>query len=440
MSKMLKDYVGNYIDEIDRNVYEINCNDFFTLSKINNSLRKMIVKEKHDFIDSGYKLSEDDLFLVRTMGELPDDLVYRSFANSGKFTMMKNPFERIMEDYNLSEQEIEDNKLVCPIFRDTVHFSINGIVSNLWYTDNFTDRGVVVIEPLKNHSDKLINVNPVDSFIDVGESDEPIKDNAVFIMDKNVYNNLSQEVKKKIRENKLYLFDSKKYSINDNSDEYMFNSPLEMITDMVICHNGNLPQHSISQSYLRSESCSYEGEHYSDKEYLKMFTDLIDKVSMNMFGISYYKLNEEIKSKRETDKDNYGVFHSDTDYFDKEISINYNNRLSTIKKYLQVLHDKLGLSDEMFEYIYKRYCRYVELNFSKGAYGGRGTHRLSLINRDDACDFIDKVSLDIFLMVTKEFNSYEKDLLDKQARKHQVSSIFNDDDSKEDEHLKKSVL
>ena len=36
MSKMLKDYVGNYIDEIDRNVYEINCNDFFTLSKINN--------------------------------------------------------------------------------------------------------------------------------------------------------------------------------------------------------------------------------------------------------------------------------------------------------------------------------------------------------------------------------------------------------------------
>ena len=220
MSKMLKDYVGNYIDEIDRNVYEINCNDFFTLSKINNSLRKMIVKEKQDFIDSGYKLSEDDLFLVRTMDELPDDLVYRSFANSGKFTMMKNPFERIMEDYNLSEQEIEDNKLVCPIFRDTVHFSINGIVSNLWYTDNFTDRGVVVIEPLKNHSDKLINVNPVDSFIDVGESDEPIKDNAVFIMDKNVYNNLSQEVKKKIRENKLYLFDSKKYSINDNTEEW----------------------------------------------------------------------------------------------------------------------------------------------------------------------------------------------------------------------------
>ena len=108
MSKMLKDYVGNYIDEIDRNVYEINCNDFFTLSKINNSLRKMIVKEKQDFIDSGYKLSEDDLFLVRTMDELPDDLVYRSFANSGKFTMMKNPFERIMEDYNLSEQEMFD--------------------------------------------------------------------------------------------------------------------------------------------------------------------------------------------------------------------------------------------------------------------------------------------------------------------------------------------
>ena len=435
MSKMLKDYVGNYIDEIDRNVYEINCNDFFTLSKINNSLRKMIVKEKQDFIDSGYKLSEDDLFLVRTMDELPDDLVYRSFANSGKFTMMKNPFERIMEDYNLSEQEIEDNKLVCPIFRDTVHFSINGIVSNLWYTDNFTDRGVVVIEPLKNHSDKLINVNPVDSFIDVGESDESIKDNAVFIMDKNVYNNLSQEVKKKIRENKLYLFDSKKYSINDNSDEYMFNSPLEMITDMVICHNGNLPQHSISQSYLRSESCSYEGEHYSDKEYLKMFTDLIDKVSMNMFGISYYKLNEEIKSKRETDKDNYGVFHSDTKYYEEEQSKNYNYRLDTIRKYLSFLHEELGLSKETMEYIYDRYCRYVDLNYSRESYGGRGMWRLSLVNYDDANDFINKVSFDKFIEVTDEFNRNQMELLNKNASKRQISEMFNNNEV-EDLHRK----
>ena len=75
-----------------------------------------------------------------------------------------------------------DMKLVCPIYRDTVHFSINGLVSNLWYTQGFTNRETVIIEPLENHmNEKLINLNPVDTMIDVGKSDEPIKDNAIYI-------------------------------------------------------------------------------------------------------------------------------------------------------------------------------------------------------------------------------------------------------------------
>lgn len=435
MSNIIVDYVDKYVSEIAPNVYEIDCNDSYELNLVNNTLRKMIIKEKQEFVDSGKKLSDRDLFLVRTMDDLPDNLTYQSFTNRGAFTKMKNPFERIMDDYGLSKEQIEENRLVCPIYRDTVHFSINGIVSNLWYTEHFTDRGVVVIEPFSNHSEKLVNINPIDSFIDVSKSDEPIKDNAIYILDKNIYQGLSQDIKKKIIKEKLYLFDSKKYSTKDMNDGNA--SFLEIITDMVICQNGFLPQHTISQSYLRSESCNYDGNYYSDKEYLKMFTDLIDKLSIDMFNISYYNLNDEIKDKREVNKDEYGVSHWDTKYLEEEQTKNYNYRLDTIKRYLIFLKEKLGLSDESLEYIYNRYCRYIELNYSKESYGRKGSWRLSLVNYDDASEFIDKVTLNKFIEVTEEFNNYQKHLLNSIISKQQISEMIDVHENKIEESIKK---
>lgn len=433
MDNILIDFVDKYISEVSPNVYEINCRDFYELISVNNALRKMVIKAKQEFVESGKKLSDSDLFLVRTMSELPDNLVYQSFSNRGAFTKMKNPFERIMEDRGLSDEQINEKKLVCPIYRDTVHFSINGIVSNLWYTDRFTNRGITVMEPIANHFDRLVNINPVDSFIDVGMTDEPIKNNAVFIIDKNIYLGLSQEMKNKIASGKLYLFDSKKYESDEVNEDYP--SPLEIVSDMVICHNGSLPQHTVSQFLLRNETCNYEGNHYSDKEYLKMFTDLIDKISTEVFNVSYYTLNDKIKAKREVDKDNYGVFHSDTKYYEEEQSKNYNYRLDTIRKYLSFLHEELGLSKETMEYIYDCYCRYVDLNYSRESYGGRGMWRLSLVNYDDANDFINKVSFDKFIEVTDEFNRNQMELLNKNASQRQISEMFNNNEV-EDLHRK----
>lgn len=427
MNNNIVDYVEKYVSEIGPNVYELECSDYYELNMVYNTLKKMIIKGKQEFVDTGKTLSDKDLFLVRTMKELPDDLTYKSFTNRGAFTKMKNPFERIMKDYGLSDEQIEESRLVCPIYRDTVHFSVNGIVSNLWYTEHFTNRGVVVIEPFSNHSEKLVNINPVDSFIDVGKSDEPIKDSAIYIIDKHIYQGLSQDVKKKIVNGKLYLFDSKKYSTKELEEGNI--SPLEIITDIVICQNGLLPQHTVSQSYLRSESCNYDGNYYSDKEYLKMFTDLIDKLSIEMFNISYYNLNDEIKNKRKVNNDEYGVSHWDTKYLDDEQTKNYNYRLDTIKKYLIFLQEKLGLSDEFLEYIYNRYCRYVELNYSKESYGRKGVWRLSLINYDDASSFIDKVTLDKFIEVTNEFNKRQEELLNRRVTMHQVSEMFDNQDN-----------
>ena len=63
----------------------------------------------------------------------------------------------------------------------------------MWYTTSFTDRSVVTIESLRNHEDKLVNINPIDTFIDVTDEDEPIRDGTIIIMTKDKYEDLSEE-------------------------------------------------------------------------------------------------------------------------------------------------------------------------------------------------------------------------------------------------------
>ncbi len=425
MNDELMKYARGFISEVGPNLYEINCDNGLMLEYVGNSLKKQIVKAKQKFIESGKRLGEEDLFLVRTMEKLPDDLVYRSFAHRGLYTTMRNPFERLLEDRGMSSDEIKSCEIVCPIYRDTVHFAVNGIVSNVWYSDDFTNRGIAVIEPLEDHlNEKLVNLNPVDTMIDVGKSDEPISQNAVFIIEKNLYNKLSSDMVRKLNGRKIVLFDSSKYKDLNNDSSYIL--PLEIVTDLVICNMGYLPQHSRGQTSLNVETYTIDGDYYSDKNYLEAFTNLIDKISYEKLGVGYYNIPEELKEKREYDKDRFGIYHWDTKYYEEEQSINYNNRLIYIEKYLNMLREKLGLPDNMFNYIYKRYCRYVDLNYSKAAYGSLGHHHISLINFEDAQHFIDRVSLEKFIELTKEFNISEQNKLEQEERNYKISVMMDD--------------
>ena len=91
-----------------------------------------------------------------------------------------------------------------------------------------------------------------------------------------------------------------------------------------------------------------------------------------------------------------------------------------------MLREKLGLPDNMFNYIYKRYCRYVDLNYSKAAYGSLGHHHISLINFEDAQHFIDRVSLEKFIELTKEFNISEQNKLEQEERNYKISVMMDD--------------
>ena len=262
MAETLEQVMNNKFEEVNTNVYKLTIDNNKQLQWVNKFLQPAIINEKINFVESGKELTENDLYMVRSMGEIPNDLTYQSATNRGDYTNISNPFDSVLPFMS----DKTDMKLVCPIYRDTVHFSINGLVSNLWYTQGFTNRETVIIEPLENHmNEKLINLNPVDTMIDVGKSDEPIKDNAIYIFSEEVYNSLPEEQKKKVENGKVYIFDIKDTQSYDSNTQ---TPPLQIITDLVMCHNNILPQHTINQSILREET-------YTDEDWTKNYPNTI---------------------------------------------------------------------------------------------------------------------------------------------------------------------
>ena len=418
-------FVKKTIVPLGDNVYEIRClnyciADYFSLCIVASEVNLLSVKAKQDFVEAGKTLTEDDLFLVRTMDQLPDNLIYQSFTKRGLYSTMRNPFDSYLRS-KVSVKDEEQGKIVCPIYRDTIHFAMNGIVSNNWYSSTFTNRGVVVVEPFKSHKAKAKNINPVDLFIDVGKEDEPISEQAIIIMDKSLYQSLEQVMKALIKRHKLYLFDSNDYIPPKDGTK----SPLEMITDIALWNEGYLPLHSAAQSCMSVESVSVNGQTYTDKEYLKMFTDLIDKLSMEMFGVSYYHLNDEIKNNRKSDNNLPGVTHWDTPYFNQEAMMNNQLRKATIKRYLLYLHDTIELPDEVCEQIAQLYCRYIDYNFSLESYGARG-HLYSKLMTEESRLFIQNIPIQNLLDATTNFNQMELSLIREYAKKFDLNQMISE--------------
>ena len=55
-----------------------------------------------------------------------------------------------------------------------------------------------------------------------------------------------------------------------------------------------------------------------------------------------------------------------------------------------------------------------------------GHHHISLINFEDAQYFIDRVSLEKFIEVTKEFNISEQNKLEQEERNYKISVMMDD--------------
>lgn len=435
MAETLEQVMNNKFEEVNTNVYKLTIDNNKQLQWVNKFLQPAIINEKINFVESGKELTENDLYMVRSMGEIPNDLTYQSATNRGDYTNISNPFDSVLPFMS----DKTDMKLVCPIYRDTVHFSINGLVSNLWYTQGFTNRETVIIEPLENHmNEKLINLNPVDTMIDVGKSDEPIKDNAIYIFSEEVYNSLPEEQKKKVENGKVYIFDIKDTQSYDSNTQ---TPPLQIITDLVMCHNNILPQHTINQSILREETYTDEDWTknypntitYSDKDYLKQFTDLIENINQEKFGISYYNVPESVKERREAKKDNPGIGHYDAKYWDEEIINNNRLQKEVFARYVDFLSDKTNIPQDILDEAKKIQFEYIDKTISLESYGDY----ISLYPPGLYYKYEDRVkevlTPEELINLTKEFNQLELSKIKNTTKQHELDSMFEETKSETNE-------
>jgi hypothetical protein len=430
MNESIIDTVDQFITEVDENIYLLDFNSFRSLRIADMSLREKVILAKEEFISSEKNLDIDDLYMVRSMDKLPESLSYKSYSNSGGYQTMSNPFSSLLP--MMMDREVLD--IVCPCHRDTIHFTINGLVSNLWFTNGFTNRGIVSIEALINHLNyKLVNLNPIDTMIDVGKEEEQIKENAIFIFSKKEYDDLSEDMKESISSHKIYLFDSDKLSASEEDIQRSY-PLLEMITDFVLCHNGILPQHSINQTILREEDFSdgdwidgkYISNSHSDKDYLKRFTDLIDKISLEQFGISYYNLSDEIKANREVNKDRPGVSHYDTKYWNEEIINNNRLRKETFDRYLDFLEQRVKLPSDILDDIHDKYYKYIDSEFNENNYGGIVYSAPPGLSFNQENEIKKIVSYDKMIELTNEFNDMEIDRIKNNCKQNEINNMIED--------------
>ena len=415
MSNELIDYVNNHMVEIEPNTFEIVNPNNMSFNGMARQLNHLIINEKEDYITSSKNIDINNLFMVRANFELPDELTYKSYKNMGKYIKVQNPLKDIIDivrmPYELKKELHEKTKLVCPVYRDTVHYAINGLVSDV-VNYKFTNRECTIIEPLKDHlNDRLVNINPADTFINVKDQNEPISKNAIYIFSKQYYANMSEELKEKIKNSKKYIYDENKYTIYENSE---YNSLETVIVDFVLCHNNILPTHTHGQAALWTESYEEyndagERTYHCDEEYLKMFQDLIDKISIEKFGISYYNAEEEMKNLGGIYKQkNYynhtpGVLHSDTIYYDEEKIECLKYQKDVIKRYIEFIKVPMGFSNELVDTINGR----IEKVFNE-----TDIHSFPITNPfiyyNELEKNIDEQTISKFIELTEKFNENER--------------------------------
>lgn len=373
-------------------------------------LKDYIILEKTKRVNNGFQFSLDDLVLVRCMNEesFPKSGYYYPFSEINCYMEEKNPFG----DYILG---MIDNKIINlqgyspdqinikhAAYRDTKHFTINGMSSDIdddVLNSKFADRPIVIIEPFKEKisDNRLVNINPVDTFFDIHASRMKVSDNATILIREDVYNNM-------IKDDVINEYLSKMNVV-------IVKGKISVATDVVLLSLRIMPQHEKNQAILLMETTTNLA--LSDQEYLVMFMNYIEEISMKYLGLSYFHLSREIDYARRRDFGHYfpGILHCDTKYSKME---DEKTREYLCKAYSEYMHAVIRKIEPFFmiyyEEIIKSICRevnkrypYFELDF-QNFYNEFGTIIMSLLR---------KSGYDKLYSITQEFNELQLSRRDK---------------------------
>lgn len=442
--------ITNELQNFSQTFIKVLGNRLFEIWPINNidveNLAKCIITQKRKNVEENVPFSLNDIALVRTMSEdnFPRNLMYYTLQADGKIGNFDNPFSKFLEYIKYLEEfkyinvgcqrsdiDVSKLKLQYPLFRNTKHFSLNGLASNVVVlckaTATFDNKEIIVIEPFKDHlDDNLVNLNPVDTFYDLENNPFKIGENAVIIMDTNTYKKLISDdsIRNDLSKARVFL-----YAPNNNLSSCSSTSYQTIVTDIVLCFLGYIPQHSVDQSELKPEYYFDGAKFIDDTDYLKKFQDYIEKLNITLLHQHYYCISKsQIEKRRKKDGTIVnlpGTFHCETDFAYAEDKANINGILYCLQKYLFLLVEEYGLNSDLAARIFESYSKNIKEYYGKSFVA----EYYDLDIENEVIGYIEQIGYENLVNATIAFNNnpikYEDTKKDKARDKKHLALYLN---------------
>lgn len=418
MTNELQNYSRQFIKELDTHLFKIRTIDSTDVE----ILSKGIITQKRKFVEENTSFSLKNLALVRTMSveNFPRNFMYHTLQSDGKMGNFDNPFSKFLEHIKYLEEfknidvgcersdiDVSKLKLQYPLFRNTKHFSLNGLASNvvvLWKaTARFDDKEIIVIEPFEDHlSDNLVNLNPVDTFYNLEDNPFKICQNAVVIIDTDSYKRLISDdnIRDDLSKVSVFLYDSNNELSSRSNVSYQ-----TIVTDIVLSYLGYIPQHSFGQLELEPEYYFDGTKFIDDIDYLKKFQDYIEKLNISLLNQHYYCISKSQIEKRRTKNgtivDIPGTFHCETDFAFDEKQTNINSILYCLQKYLTLLIEKYELNSDLAVRIFESYSKNIKEYYGKNFVA----EYYDLGIENEVIGYIEQIGYENLVNATNAFNS-----------------------------------
>ncbi len=353
--KVLEELAGKYIKKESNNIYRVE-----NYSDSEEDIKKAIIRAKNALASKTIAFSLDDFVLVRITDERNYPRNFKYFPNdeTNSWKKIENPFFPIVGylKYNVDEfyrtldvgcphEDINYEKfnIITPRYRDTKHFSINSLASNVnrLFFDPIRfdkEKAVIIIEPLKERitDSRLAILNPVDTFFDIHETPLDISPSAIFMVQEVFYNELDDlEFKEKLPNYQVFIY-------KDNP---------ALAVDLVLSYLGYIPQRSYHQSFIKSQYFFDNGIEVNDEEYIKQYQNYMEYLNQFYLHTSYLEVPEiYAKVRRESARDYIGmpgVLHSETKYRVSEQARNLESDIKTYQEYITYIFSLAGINDKV---------------------------------------------------------------------------------------------
>lgn len=417
--KKLEELASKYIKKTSDNIYYIDGYE-----EDEESIKKAIIEAKSILASKPIAFSLDDFVLVRITSEknYPRNFKYFALDERNAYVPIENPFYSLIgylrygvNDYyrdlevGCPHEEInyEAYNIIAPRYRDTKHFSINSLASNIYQMFGYKvefDKGksVIIIEPLKEriNDPKLVNLNPVDTFFDLKDSSLDISKNAVMVIQEDfLKDSQDQEFKEKLQNYPVFI--------------YKTNSALAV--DLVLAFLGYIPQRSVQQSKLKPECFFVNHQEISDKEFIRQYQEYIEYLNQTYLHTTYLQVPEYYQKNRRSHARDFiglpGVLHSETAYAHAEQERNIESDINVYKEYISYMFSHIGVSSN----ILTDYLKLVEDDVMDiGSLPIKRTFFESFRKYENVIrDMVVKLTYPKYNELTEEFNQRQLSKIDK---------------------------